>query len=177
MNSSYLNNTDYGDVLKSITFSINPKTIIEFGLLEGYSLQKFIESSSKNSKIYAFDIFEEFEGNRSERNIEKKFKCYDNVFINYGNFYHKYIDLEDNTIDIIHIDIANNGSIYDFAVKNYLKKITNKGVMILEGGSKERDNVSWMKKYNKPSINKYLENSNLNYEIIGKFPSLTLIKK
>lgn len=47
--------------------------------------------------------------------------------------------------------------------------------MILEGGSKERDEVYWMNKYNKEKINPYLEN--LNVKIIGQNPSMTLIRK
>lgn len=177
MKSSYHNNTDYGDIIQSIVYTKSPQSIVEFGILEGYSLQKFIENSSETTKIQAFDIFEDFNGNGSNKDIIEKFSCNDNLIIEYGDFYKKYIDFEDNSIDILHIDIANNGDVYKFASENYLKKLTDRGIMILEGGSKRRDEVGWMKKYNKPSINKFLTNSNLNYSIIGEFPSITLIKK
>ena len=80
--------------------------------------------------------------------------------------------------DIIHIDIANNGDTYEFAINNYMNKLKKDGIMILEGGSEERDNVNWMTKYNKPKIrtiiNKYLD----VYDIytLDKFPSITIIK-
>ena len=47
----------------------------------------------------------------------------------------------------------------------------------MEGGSKERDNVEWIIKYNKKPINPYLMSIEENYkiEIIEKFPSLTII--
>ena len=37
-----------------------------------------------------------------------------------------------------------------------LKLITNK-ILILEGGSEERDSIHWMKKYQKPKITDFLD--------------------
>ncbi len=166
---------DYGDLLSAVTFSLNPKKIIEFGLLDGFSLDKFIHNSS-HSIIKSFDIFEEFEGNRPNKELIKKFYNYDNVEIKYGNFYDKYLELKDNSIDILHIDIANDGDVYQFGVEKYYSKLTENGIIILEGGSDERDNVKWMKDYNKRPIKDYLKNIK-NYKTIGNFPSMTIIKK
>ena len=44
MNSSYNNNVSFGDILKGVTFSLDPKKIVEVGILEGYSLKCFVES-------------------------------------------------------------------------------------------------------------------------------------
>ena len=61
MNSSYLNkDLDYGEILKTICYLKEPKLIIEFGILEGYSLDKFIENTNNNTKIKAYDIFDKF---------------------------------------------------------------------------------------------------------------------
>ena len=57
-----------------------------------------------------------------------------------------------------------------------MKKLNKNGLMILEGGSEERDEVEWMKKYNKRNIKPYLESLNLEWKTIGNFPSITLIK-
>ena len=85
---------------------------------------------------------------------------------------------KDNSIDILHIDIANNGDVYKFTIEYYLKKVSNGGLLILEGGSKERDQVEWMKKYSKPSIKKYLDTlKDLQVLTIGAVPSITVIKK
>tara|TARA_B110000037_G_scaffold200056_1_gene240346 strand:+ start:1668 stop:1847 length:180 start_codon:yes stop_codon:yes gene_type:complete len=50
---------------------------------------------------------------------------------------------------------------------------------IFEGGSKERDEVEWMNKYNKQKINPVIEKYKKNYSIttIGELHSLTIIKK
>ena len=110
--------------------------------------------------------------------MKELFKEYKNVEISYGDFFKLHDIIIDNSIDMIHIDIANNGYIYEYAIKNYIPKLTSGGIMILEGGSNERDEVEWMIKYNKPKINPVLQKySNLyNIKTIGSFPSITIIK-
>ena len=173
MNSSYNNNVNFGDILKSITYSLDPKTILEVGILEGFSLKCFADASSSDTIIDAYDIFDEFNGNHANReNLLQNFKEYKNVSINYGDFFEVYKYIEN--IDIIHIDIANNGNIFEFAIKNYLPKLSEKGIMIMEGGSKERDNIDWMEKYDKPKMQPIVKKYNL--KVYGTFPSITIIK-
>jgi predicted O-methyltransferase YrrM len=178
MNSSYLSKLDFGDLLKVIAILINPNKIVEFGILDGFSLKAFADSNN-NCIIEGYDIFEDFVGNSSNLNtLTNVFKDTKNVSIKKGDFY-KSVDLfEDQSIDIIHIDIANNGDVYEFAIENYIQKLSPNGIMLLEGGSEERDNVGWMAKYNKPKIQPILEKYNSNYKIntIDKFPSITIIQ-
>ena len=183
MSSSYnLNKLEYKHIFESIIFSINPKLIVEFGILNGYSLNTFANyTSDKYCKIHAYDIFEIFKGNGANRDIIQKYKKHKHVTIDELDFYKGYKKYADESIDILHIDIANCGSVYEFCIDYYLCKISKNGLIILEGGSVERDNVEWMKKYNKKSINDYLEKLkntryDLNISTIDIFPSLTLIK-
>ena len=39
MKSSYFEKENYGEIIKSLIFLVNPKTIIEFGILDGFSLK------------------------------------------------------------------------------------------------------------------------------------------
>ena len=93
-------------------------------------------------------------------------------------FHYNLHNLIDN-VDILHIDIANNGDVFDYVIHKYLPKMSKNGVILFEGGSIDRDNVEWMNKYNKPKINpiiqKYIEQG-YNITIYGSFPSLTIIK-
>lgn len=178
MRSSYLEkDLNYGDLLGNITNLLNPKKIIEIGILDGFSLDSFINNSNKNTEIIAFDLFDDFVGNHAhQKEMEDKYKNYKNVVISKGNFYDIYENI--SNIDIIHIDIANTGDVYEFAINNYLNKLSTNGILILEGGSLSRDNVEWMHKYNKIPIqsilNKY--SNTLNIKTYGNFPSLTIIK-
>ena len=179
MNSSYKNNLEYGNVFESILFIVKPKSIVEFGILDGYSLDYFLNNTTKETKIDAYDIFDKFNGNHAKRTVIEKYKKNDNVSIIDCDFYTKHTDIHDNSVDILHIDIANTGDTYIHAFEFYLNKLTKNGIMILEGGSTRRDNVYWMKKYDKPKIIKVLEQykDKINIKTIGDFPSITLVTK
>jgi predicted O-methyltransferase YrrM len=179
MKSSYLTNAEFGDILSSIVFTNNPKKIVEFGIFEGYSLLKFAENSNSNTDIEAYDIFEDFNGNHGDIDkLQTMFKAYKNVRINYGNFYEVVTKLADNSVDILHIDIANNGDVYEYVFQHCICKLSSNGIIILEGGSEKRDNVEWMQKYNKPKIQPVIKKYSDTYNImvIGSFPSLTIIR-
>jgi predicted O-methyltransferase YrrM len=179
MRSSYKNSVDYSDIFKTICFIKKPNLIIEFGILDGFSLKAFGDSCPSNTIIKAFDIFEDFNGNGSKRDIINKFQQYQNIEITYGDYYTKFSDFQDNTIDILHIDIANCGDTYEFMFQYYLPKLKEDGIILLEGGSEQRDKVEWMKKYNKTPITHVIQkyNNQFNIKVISDFPSLTLVKK
>ena len=180
MISSYNNNINFGDLLSTITFINQPKTIVEIGILEGYSLTKFIENSSPHTKIHAYDIFDDFNGNHADKEkIVQKFSRHSNVNINYGDFYEVSELYSNNSIDILHIDIANNGDTYEYMFQKYINKLKNDGIIIMEGGSNDRDNIEWMIKYNKPKIQPVLNKYKKIYDIhtIGVIPSITIITK
>ena len=63
--------------------------------------------------------------------------------------------------------------------QNYMNKLKDNGVIIMEGGSYDRDKIKWMIKYNKPKIlpvlNKYKNKYNIH--TVGVIPSITIITK
>jgi len=181
LESSYKNNLNYEQVFQAIVFTMNPSQIVELGILEGFSLLAMTKVADKSCKIYAYDIFDDFNGNHAkENNLKELFKNYDNVYIEYGNFYEVYKTLNFN-VDIIHIDIANNGDVYKFAIDYYMPLLRKGGLLLLEGGSMIRDKVFWMFKYNKtkivPVINELKIRKDIKIHVIEQFPSLTLIYK
>ena len=70
-----------------------------------------------------------------------------------------------------------NGDTYEFCLDKYFPKISQGGIIILEGGSKERDEVDWMNKFNFPKIRPVIEKIEHNTLTLEAFPSLTIIKK
>lgn len=178
MRSSYLSKLEYSDIFKSVLFDKKINNVLEIGILDGYSLE--LISNVTKANINAYDIFEEFEGNSANKDyLLEKFKDYKNVNIEYGDFYQLHTIINDNSLDLIHIDIANNGDVYEYVFQNYMEKLTNDGTLILEGGSIERDNVEWMIKYDKPKIQPILDNYKDQYHIItiGSVPSITIVRK
>lgn len=180
MKSSYKNTLSYKDIFSNICFIYEPKKIVEIGILEGYSLKTFVDNTSHECLIEAYDIFDKFNGNSANYNLlHKTFDQYKNVKINHGDFYNLKDTFDNNSIDILHIDIANNGDVYEYVFHNYIDKISKNGIIILEGGSSKRDEILWMKKYKKPKIVPVLNKYKETYKIhtIGDIPSITLIKK
>lgn len=178
MNSSYLNSLNYKDLFETILYFNKPKNLLEIGILDGFSLEIFAKHNDK-TKIQAYDIFEDFNGNHAKKEkLLTYFKHYKNVSIDYGDFYNLSNTIN-SKFDIIHIDIANNGDVYEYAIEHYLSKLNDKGILLMEGGSKERDQIEWMKKYNKPLIHPVLCKYKNDYNIltIGTVPSITLIQK
>jgi predicted O-methyltransferase YrrM len=178
MKSSYTKH-NFDLVFKTICAITNPKKIVEFGILDGYSLKAFIDSSKSDCIIEAYDLFDEFPYNAADWDVINEKYSSDNVHICKADFYKGVELFSDNSIDIMHIDIANDGDVYEFAIENYMKKISDGGVMVFEGGSTERDEYDWMDKYNKRKISPYVETIKNKYEVtvIENFPSLTIIKK
>lgn len=184
LKSSYNNsNLSYSHMFQTLVASVNPKRVVEFGILKGYSLQCFADFCADECKIDAYDIFEKFNGNGANKNeICNMFSKSNNINIGELDFYIGWKNYMDKSIDILHIDIANNGDVYRFVIDKYLQKISDNGVIILEGGSEERDNVEWMTKYNKPSINDYLTELSVNRKdlivsTINVYPSMTIIRR
>jgi len=175
--SSYIENR-LDQVFKGVCAAINPKSILEFGILDGYSLKTFIESSGEDCDIMACDLFDDFPYNAADWDtINEKYG--DRVTVKKMDFYQAPMYITDNTYDIIHIDIANDADVYKFAVEHFLPKVKDGGVLLLEGGSKERDKVYWMNEFDKSKINPYLESikNKYNITIIEDYPSVTIIKK
>lgn len=187
MKSSYQTPLEYGAVIDAVVFMQRSKRatkdadnlhVIEFGILDGYSLERF---AKHDSEVYAYDIFDEFQGNHAQKDtLEKKFSSYPNVHIMYGDFYEMHEQFEDESIDILHVDIANNGDVAEFMFKYYMRKLKPEGVVLFEGGSEERDQVEWMRRYNKPPIFpvfKQREASGSCRTItLGEVPSVTLVQ-
>lgn len=170
---------DFSKEFAIITRVVNPHLIVEFGIGNGFSLESFIEHSDSSCKIRAFDIFDDYPYSAADhKTISDMFSKHKNVTIGKLNFYEAHNVFIDGTIDILHIDVSNDGDTYRFAVENYLPKISEHGVMILEGGSEARDKVEWMDKYNKKKIKPYLDSISGEYIIhtVNKFPSITIIK-
>ena len=180
MRTSYANPINFGDVLGAVTFLTRPQKIVEIGILDGFSLDVFCSSREVGAVVEAYDIFDDFSGNHADYGwLQEKFKGVAELTIAHGDFYEVFEKYENASIDLLHIDIANDGDIYSFAFGNYIPKLAPGGIMMLEGGSPERDQVEWMLKYDKPAVSPVLSEFSELYDIrvVGKMPSLTMVKR
>ena len=171
----------FSKVFKALCFSMNPKKIVEFGLLDGYSLDCFLDSTEEDCSIEAYDLFEDFPYNAADFGaISEKYSNISSsrLKIQKADIFKSREFLRPGGIDIIHVDVANNGETYQFCIDNFLPILKNGGILLMEGGSEERDNCEWMVKYNKPKIREVLNRyaDILDIQVFSEFPSLTMIK-
>lgn len=190
MRSSYVIN-NYGYVFNSIVLAHKPLMVVECGVLDGYSTINIADALKFNneqrgiySKFYAYDLWENYPYNHGDikevynRLIEMGVEDY--VKLCYGNAFEVYESFKDSSIDLLHVDISNDGNTLSKIIDLWGNKINEGGIILFEGGSKDRDRVEWMMKYDKKAIRPELEKiikKGWKVKIFDLHPSLTMIFK
>ena len=195
MRSSYIEN-NYGNVFKALILAHLPSLVVECGVLDGYSTFNIAWALRHNkinrgieSTFVAYDIWENYEYNHGDfREVATMLRENGllNHFVNlhYGKAFDVHSNFQDRSIDFLHMDISNDGSVLKKTLIYWGPKISQGGIIAFEGGSAERDNVEWMKKYDKkpiiPELEKLLDASKIpdwSFQVLNEFPSLTLLFK
>jgi predicted O-methyltransferase YrrM len=170
IDSSYRPN-DIGETLYELVLELKPRKIIEFGTLHGYSAIAMAMACDENGfgEIDTYDLWSKYpykKANKSdsEANIAN-YGLTRYVNCNVGDITHWHPE----PFDLMHIDVSNTGA----TIKDAFDRFKDfGGIILFEGGSQERDNVEWMKKYNKPPIN----GCGVPFRVIDeRFPSLAMI--
>ena len=184
MKSSYQQN-NYDELFSALVAVHKPKVIVECGVLNGFSLLAMVESSDPRSDIFAYDLFEDYEfkhGQQKEVQNLLDVNFHKNVKLVKQDAIEAARNHEDKSVDFLHIDISNH---YENLAKMFdvwMPKVKVDGLMLFEGGSKERDNVEWMKKHKKRKISKFIYEYLVDcymFEFVTMlpFPSLTICRK
>jgi predicted O-methyltransferase YrrM len=192
MRSSYIENR-YGEILKTFVIALKPLVAVEVGVLDGYStihlaagIKVLREVFGMFSTLESYDLFEDYEYKHGEKEkVQEYLTGYGLdkfVLLKKGCAFEVYKNYEDGSIDLLHFDISNDGKVLEHLMETWHNKIRAGGVILFEGGSPERDEIEWMKKYNKKSIRKVLkENEIINNEytwvVYPHYPSLTVLFK
>jgi len=189
--SSY-KDSDYGLFFYSLTKLIKPEIVVEFGVLDGYSTihiaeaLRFLRCHNSTQHFFAYDLWEDYpykHGNLEEvQSRISKLGLSDCVFLMNGDIFSASKHHNDNTIQLFHVDISNNGNIVREVMNIWNQKIAKNGIIIFEGGSKERDNIEWMKKYNKEPIEPELHKNEIiqtqyDFLVLPPYPSITIMRK
>lgn len=196
MRSSYIEN-DFGKIIEAYVFGWQPASLVELGVLDGYSTLAIAKGIKRLEKLRNFapkfdsyDLFEDYPHKHGNKDEVQKLLEDEGVakYVNLvkGNAYEVYKNYPDMVLDTVrgieflHIDISNTGKVIHDLMEVWHPKIGQRGLVLIEGGSEERDNVEWMKKFNKPSIKKEIETNEIinKYYIYGtyfKFPGMTVL--
>lgn len=178
--SSYEQN-NYDLLFYSLVRILNPKTIVELGTKNGFSafhMSRALKDNNSDGKIHCYDLWEKYPYHsctmaEATENLKE--------FVDAGI---AKLELKDaievakdyDFVDILHVDLSNKGEILEEVIPHWLLKV--KSLIILEGGSIERDNVDWIKKYNKEPIREWLRKNKdkFNFIVLESFPGLTLLQ-
>lgn len=179
--SSYEEN-NYGELFNSLIRIYQPEKVVELGTKAGYSAYHIARGLKANGKgrLDCYDLWEDYQFSSvpkffAEENL-KEFKKI--ITLNHEEAIG--IEKKYKSIDILHVDLSHDGTILEKTVPYWIDKVRR--LIIIEGGSKERDKVEWMIKYKKMPIKRWLKDFTLKRAdiqclTIEPFPSITIIRK
>lgn len=183
MRSSYIIN-NYESFFEGLVRIHDPKLIVECGVLDGYSLISMARGAKKTVRVVGFDLFEDYEfkhGSVEAIEFEAwKSNVDDKITLVKKDAILAAEDFDDETVDLLHIDISNDGDNLRQMFNVWGRKIKKGGLFVFEGGSEERDSVEWMVKYKKTPIKLFKDYIKLmSWDCITflPYPSLTVCTK
>jgi len=181
--TSYREN-EFGEIFYKIVKSYKPQTIVELGILDGYSTLHLAQGLHFNNSghLYGYDLWDDYEYKHG--NMDEVYEMLrDNGVSSYvtlfkGDAFDVHDEWADDTIDFLHVDISNDGRVIREIMELWHPKVS--GIIAFEGGSEERDRVDWMLKYDKEPIADELRtneiiNDNYVYYTYKAFPSMTIM--
>lgn len=182
--SSYKEN-NFGEVFDAIVRAFQPKTIVELGVLNGYSTFFMAKALARNGRgtLRAYDLFEDYPYKHgSFQEVSERFKDFEFCEIIKKDAFTVHEEYSAGPVDLLHVDLSNTGETVDFIMEHWDEKIVYGGIILFEGGTVDRDQVDWMTQYNKRSLKAAFENNSVIREkyIFGtylKFPGLTMLLK
>lgn len=185
MLSSYKVN-NYAEVFHAIINAFKPINAVELGVLHGYSTRAIVDAIKANGRgfLNAYDLFEDYPFNHSiyDQVIDIFVHDLEWVQLHKQDAFTVHQLYGPNSVDFLHVDISNDGEVLRRIMEQWDPKMIQGGVMCIEGGSQEREEVEWMSKYNKVPLKYEFENNPIIKEkyIFGtylKYPSVTMLLK
>ena len=182
MRSSYIKN-NYGKLFEALAAIHKPSLVVECGVLDGYSLIALAKGAGPKALVCGIDIFEDYaykHGSQKEVQDKLNKEGLSSVQLIHKDAFAASDEFKDDSIDILHCDIANDSFKLTMFLSVWKSKIKKDGLFIYEGGSWERDDVDWMMKYKKSPIRKFtnhLAKNGFEFITFSPFPSLTVCRK
>lgn len=179
--TSYEEN-NYGEIFYSLVRVYRPRKIVELGTKAGFSAYHMARGLKANGKgkLFCYDLWGNYEFNSVPQSVARENLKEFGDIISLKSRNVVGVDKTYKTVDILHIDLGNEGGILEKIVPLWIDK--TRQLIVIEGGSSERDRVDWMIKLKKMPIRGWLEDfsrrrGDIEYFTIEPFPSVTIIRK
>lgn len=160
--SSYEANS-YGDLFYCLVRIYQPEKVVELGTRAGYSAYHMARALKDNShgSLDCYDLWENHLENlglnMSKSDAEENLKEFSSI-VNLNLADALEVDEKYDTIDILHVDLDNDGGILEQIVPVWIDKVRQ--LIIIEGGSPERDQLASVTDYKKLPVSKWLNDLN-----------------
>ncbi|MHC4745658.1 MAG: class I SAM-dependent methyltransferase [Planctomycetota bacterium] len=151
---SLYKNSRMGDAMYNAVLKYTPRKIVEFGVYHGYSTVHMAKALQKlgSGNVVSYDLWDKYPYRHTsmaaaQANVER-FGVSDIVELREGDFYEWIRDPDE--FDLLYVDISNTGDVIELTYDTFKERVdSGEAVIVFEGGTKERDKVEWMTKYNK----------------------------
>jgi len=171
----------YGQLFYALARALRPSSCVELGVYRGFSLLATAAALRDNGggSIEGFDLFDEYPY-RHETFANASRNLRDCGLAAHARI-HKADALEVHkrfaAVDWLHVDLSNDGDTYRRIFAEWAPKVRR--VMLLEGGSPERDRVQWMTQFGKAPIVPALAEIERGHPqwklaVLAPFPSVTV---
>jgi perosamine synthetase len=161
--------------------ALRPERCVEIGVLEGFSLLATAAGLRDNAHghVTAYDLFERYPYRHATatRVAETCEEWSVQPFVTLHQADVHVAASRHDRVDLLHVDISNDGDIIRQQFVRWADKVT--GVMVFEGGSRERDRVPWMTTHHRAATNSAVEELRREYRgwyfiVLEPFPSMTV---
>jgi predicted O-methyltransferase YrrM len=190
--SSY-RDSNYGSLFYSLTCINKPKLVVELGTYQGYSglhiANALVQNRNVSSEFYMIDLWEDYPYRKcSLQTTKNNFASNGLLSLKQPSCYFLQRDaveahtkFKNGSIDLLHIDLSNDGDSLQRCLERWHCKLNSDATLIMEGGSKARDEIVWMQKNEKKPIRSFLNSdwfvSRYMSITLGPFPSITIARK
>lgn len=171
----------YGALMYALIRVLKPRSAVEIGIFRGFSLLSAAAALRDNGAghITGYDLFEAYPYRHADREQVSRQMLQSGL--------ERWVTLEArdlrdvherwDAVDYLHVDVSNNGGTFRTVFDQWSHKVRQ--IILLEGGSGERDNVAWMHQYQKPAIGPALADlrrahPDWSFTTLTPFPSLTI---
>jgi len=177
-------NPYYSLFFYNLVKEMHPDLCVELGTLAGYSAYCISSALKKNGHghLECWDLWENYKYNHVPlRTAENNLKGLPVILYN-SDAFKAHENYRNGSVDLLMVDLSNDGDTYSRILHDWYPKLSEHSKVLMEGGTEERDNIKWMKDYNKRPILDAIMNdefilSHYNNTVLVPFPGLTVFEK
>jgi predicted O-methyltransferase YrrM len=190
--SSYSINA-YGPLFYALARTLRPASAVELGTFKGYSALHIAagmrDGGRSGASLVLVDLWSDYPYRHCARSeVEERLRRNGlldvpgmSVELRQSDVHSCADDHGDESVDLLHVDVSHDADALRAVLERWTGKVRRDGVLLLEGGSAERDRVPWMLAYRKVPIEDLLRGDwfreRFDAVVLPPFPSLTIARR